>query len=854
MIKELEDANGFLLKSMTILENTVEGQFKNMYSNVQATLIKVSKESQGALIDLAHSIKAAFTSDSVVSALSTIGSSILGLTKFLFDHATAVKVVVGAYLGFHTLRIAASLVIPVVSGLTTAYLTFATAASTSAAVTGILAAAKANLGTQSKNAAFGVSILNAAIKANPYTAIASVIATVAAAYFLMRDGSTAASNAMDASARSAKDVATEVGKGIDNLRRQNEQLEIELGLRQNLEIEKRNSLASTAALATAAAEKAMRDPAVLRGSKQTAGNRALGQMFGNSDSQAYLSAVELQKQAAAASTALKVYDALSQRNKVLVGEARKKKEAELAAEAERARKAAGGKLLSLDPDVLKAPGRAGSGGSWLPKLTKEFQEDIANYSSTLSNIAKVESDALAVAKAQRDAGFMAEADYLTKRNTLRKEADDKAAAELNEYVAAQKKAWVGALNNLTTINEKEEAALLVKENQTAERTKRIRADAEAAREAQINSANKAQAAIKAAEDAASVRTSSGGQQGTLDALGAFKDKFGDHDAQIKNANEMLRAITTETEAIKNLTTAERDKNIVAMEGDLARMNMAITSAEVDKGTLSITDAQIQALREKRDTLMDVMGKYAAQVSAQKELEDDWLHGAKKGLLEYGKTATSAAKTAEAAMTRAFKSMEDALVEFAMTGKMNFGDFARSVIADMVRMQVQQSITRPLAGIGSNLLGSLFGSVGATSVAAAGQSSYLSGNEYAAAAAQGGVFGGAGISAYENSVVSKPTLFPFAHGIGLMGEKPGSPGEAIMPLTRMPGGDLGVKVDGGGAGGVIVEQHITIDARGADAGVDQKIYLAMRRAKDEAVAAVAEQFRRGGPMARAVRSA
>jgi lambda family phage tail tape measure protein len=403
---------------------------------------------------------------------------------------------------------------------------------------------------------------------------------------------------------------------------------------------------------------------------------------------------------------------------------------------------------------------------------------------------------------------------------------------------------------MADINEREKAELLKKDA----KKDRIRADAEAARAAQQNAIAKSVAATQAAEDSASVRTSSGGQQGTLDALGAFKDKFGDHDAQIKNANEMLRAITTETEAIKNLTTAERDKNIVAMEGDLARMNMAITSAEVDKGTLSITDAQIQALREKRDTLMDVMGKYAAQVSAQKELEDDWLHGAKKGLLEYGKTATSAAKTAEAAMTRAFKSMEDALVEFAMTGKMNFGDFARSVIADMVRMQVQQSITRPLAGIGSNLLGSLFGSVGATSVAAAGQSSYLSGNEYAAAAAQGGVFGGAGISAYENSVVSKPTLFPFAHGIGLMGEKPGSPGEAIMPLTRMPGGDLGVKVDGGGAGGVIVEQHITIDARGADAGVDQKIYLAMRRAKDEAVAAVAEQFRRGGPMARAVRSA
>jgi phage-related minor tail protein len=73
-------------------------------------------------------------------------------------------------------------------------------------------------------------------------------------------------------------------------------------------------------------------------------------------------------------------------------------------------------------------------------------------------------------------------------------------------------------------------------------------------------------------------------------------------------------------------------------------------------------------------------------------------------------------------------------------------------------------------------------------------------------AQGNVFEGPALSAYRNTVVDRPTVFPFAQGagfasvprIGLMGEKPGSPGEAIMPLTRMRDGDLGVKVNGGGS--------------------------------------------------------
>jgi len=52
-----------------------------------------------------------------------------------------------------------------------------------------------------------------------------------------------------------------------------------------------------------------------------------------------------------------------------------------------------------------------------------------------------------------------------------------------------------------------------------------------------------------------------------------------------------------------------------------------------------------------------------------------------------------------------------------------------------------------------------------------------------------------LSAYSGSVVSKPTVFPFANGIGLMGE---AGPEAILPLKRGPDGKLGV--DAGGAKG------------------------------------------------------
>ena len=53
--------------------------------------------------------------------------------------------------------------------------------------------------------------------------------------------------------------------------------------------------------------------------------------------------------------------------------------------------------------------------------------------------------------------------------------------------------------------------------------------------------------------------------------------------------------------------------------------------------------------------------------------------------------------------KGIKGMEDALVNFVTSGKLNFRDLANSIIKDMIRIQIQQSITGPL----SSFIGSLF---------------------------------------------------------------------------------------------------------------------------------------------------
>jgi lambda family phage tail tape measure protein len=112
-------------------------------------------------------------------------------------------------------------------------------------------------------------------------------------------------------------------------------------------------------------------------------------------------------------------------------------------------------------------------------------------------------------------------------------------------------------------------------------------------------------------------------------------------------------------------------------------------------------------------------------------------------------------------------MEDALTEFVTTGKANFADLARSIIADITRIAIRQAIIKPLVG-------ALFPDV---------------------KSANGNVFAANGIVPFaKGGIVDRPMIFPFAKGIGLMGE---AGPEAIMPLKRGPGGRLGVEASGGG---------------------------------------------------------
>jgi tape measure domain-containing protein len=86
----------------------------------------------------------------------------------------------------------------------------------------------------------------------------------------------------------------------------------------------------------------------------------------------------------------------------------------------------------------------------------------------------------------------------------------------------------------------------------------------------------------------------------------------------------------------------------------------------------------------------------------------WEDGVIRGLKTVREEAMDMASQSEKFVSNAFKSMEDALVDFVKTGKMDFGSLVDSIISDLIRMQIRASITAPLSGALSDFFGGLFG--------------------------------------------------------------------------------------------------------------------------------------------------
>lgn len=232
----------------------------------------------------------------------------------------------------------------------------------------------------------------------------------------------------------------------------------------------------------------------------------------------------------------------------------------------------------------------------------------------------------------------------------------------------------------------------------------------------------------------------------------------------------------------------------------------------------------QALADANKAATDQIQQNYADVEAA---QGDWTKGATSAWENYLDSAKNIAGQTKSLFGNAFSSMEDAVVNFAMTGKLSFADFAKSIIADMARIATRQASSALLSSLvgaatsyfgGSSAGGNglAAGSAGATSSSLGASSAGYSSNYFPQA--KGGAWGSgvqlfADGGAFSNSVVSTPTAFGMSSGkTGVMGE---AGPEAIMPLTRTSSGALGVRALGGGSSsGTTISVQVMVASDGS----------------------------------------
>jgi hypothetical protein len=186
-----------------------------------------------------------------------------------------------------------------------------------------------------------------------------------------------------------------------------------------------------------------------------------------------------------------------------------------------------------------------------------------------------------------------------------------------------------------------------------------------------------------------------------------------------------------------------------------------------------------------------------------------------------------------------KSMTDAIVEFATTGKLAVGDMVDSIIADMARLLIQRQVTNPLMSAFESIIGSAFGGAfGTQAPAPISNATFIP----VTPNANGGIMTSMGalpLNAYSSGgIATSPQM-------ALFGE--GRTPEAYVPLPD--GRTIPVSIKGGAAAGEVTVnvynqpgQSAQVQQRQTGSGTEVDVII------EQVESGMARNIQRGGGIA------
>jgi len=342
---------------------------------------------------------------------------------------------------------------------------------------------------------------------------------------------------------------------------------------------------------------------------------------------------------------------------------------------------------------------------------------------------------------------------------------------------------------------------------------------------------------------------------------AVANQFADKLAYLKDASDRLNgSIPTSAADLAELRTKLKElvPGTVTAEEALRRLESTLKSAQAMSASekLGAKILQLDQEADARNRGSDALAAYSAeqQIAAKvgkarndilKETNiitkdnNDQLNNYEAALRELYKSGNKDLDEWKNAVRNWGDTFSNTIAETVIKGKSDFRSLRDSILNDLLAISIRQRIVTPILTALSIIPGS-----GPTE-GAVGAGSYPRLPGLNVKSANGNVFNQGNVVPFANGgIVSRPTKFPMANGgTGLMGE---AGTEAILPLKRLSGGNLGVQAES-----APVDVRVTItnsgaqkEVRGAKVTMDPEGMI---------VNVILEDIRGGGPIYGALNS-
>jgi lambda family phage tail tape measure protein len=170
----------------------------------------------------------------------------------------------------------------------------------------------------------------------------------------------------------------------------------------------------------------------------------------------------------------------------------------------------------------------------------------------------------------------------------------------------------------------------------------------------------------------------------------------------KSMNEIEFGKSQRGKSIFEQQRADIERNIQLLEADMAGAIMA--AFETEDGYTNI-----QQMNTELAKMYQLTEQLKQSQLGELDLSRQWATGWQDAFAKYTDSATNAATMAGNAFNSITQNMNSAIDNFVETGKFKFGDFARSVIQDLIKIELKAQASKMLSGA-SNMLGSFVGSL------------------------------------------------------------------------------------------------------------------------------------------------